>query len=294
MQTLAEITKQLEGQLEGHLRWLIGPRDPFLGEGKHKLAQQYICDELGQWGEVTGQRFVQKAPLASNRHYVNWQLMCKGRNPSLAPIVVGAHYDTVPGSPGADDNASGVAVMLALAALLSHSEGQPKRSVYLVAFDLEEYGLVGSRHFAAEWRAQNKPLHLMLSLEMLGYFSNEPDSQRYPLDVLSRFYPSVGNFVALVGNAATIPKMMTIKRHMKRANMPCQWLPVVNRGQQIPRVRDSDHSPFWDLGYPAVMVTDTANLRSPHYHQASDTLETLDIPVMANLTLGLFASLCQM
>lgn len=76
--------------------------------------------------------------------------------------------------------------------------------------------------------------------------------------------------------------------------MPCQWLPVVNRGQQIPRVRDSDHSPFWDLGYPAVMVTDTANLRSPHYHQASDTLETLDIPVMANLTLGLFASLCQM
>lgn len=292
MQTLAEITTQLDQ----HLRSLVGPRDPYLGEGRHALAQHYIRSQLSQWGKVVGQGF-RAQRREQKREYFNWQMTLPGCQPQLAPILLGAHYDTVPGSPGADDNASGVAVMLALAEMLSSPASfryQPRRSIQFVAFDLEEYGLVGSKTCAAALRSQNQPLHLMLSLEMLGYFTAEPNSQRYPLDLLRRIYPSTGNFIALIGNARTIPIMMGMKRQLKTVGVPCQWLPVVNQGKQIPRTRDSDHSPFWDAGYSAIMVTDTANLRSPHYHKVSDTLDTLDITTMAKITEGLATSLCQM
>lgn len=289
-ETLTETLTAIAQQLEGHLRSLTGPRDPYLHSGRYELTQRYICAELSQYGSLTSQRFLVQA-----REHFNWQITIPGRT-SLAPVLIGAHYDTVPGSPGADDNASGVAVLLTLAALLSakSSAHSPRRSLHFVAFDLEEYGLVGSRVCAENWRAQQKSLHLMLSLEMLGYFSSAPYSQQYPLPALSRIYPNTGNFIALIGNAATTLSMMAMKRQMKQAGMPCEWLPVFNQGRQIPRTRDSDHAPFWDAGYPAVMVTDTANLRSPHYHQPSDTLETLDITAMAKITLGLAASLRQM
>ncbi|MEM9088283.1 MAG: M20/M25/M40 family metallo-hydrolase [Cyanobacteria bacterium P01_F01_bin.53] len=293
MQTLANRTQHLEEKLEAHLRSLTGPRDPYLGEGRHKLAQQYICQELGQWGEVTRQQLPPQ-PRNPSRQYFNWQLTLLGKQSKRAPILVGAHYDTVPGSPGADDNASGVAVMLTLAELLAPKKARPRRTIQFVAFDLEEYGLIGSKACAEEMRSHAQPLHLMLSLEMLGYFSTEPNSQRYPLDILSRFYPSTGNFIALIGNASTLRQMVGIKRQLKKVGAPCQWLPVINQGKQIPRTRDSDHSPFWDAGYPAMMVTDTASLRSPHYHQPSDRIETLNIPAMAKITQGLANSLHKM
>lgn len=294
MRTLTEPTKGcIIKQLNRHLHALVGPRDPYLGEGRHQLTQHYIRTELAQWGTPTSQRLVRQGQ-PSNHNSHNWQLTIPGKQSTASPILVGAHYDTVPGSPGADDNASGVAVLLVLAELLSSDSWQPKRPIQLVAFDLEEYGLVGSKTCAEELRSQNKPLHLMLSLEMLGYFTDEPNSQRYPLEALSRLYPSTGNFIALVGNLSTIPKMMSLKRQFKKAGAPCQWLPVPNHGKQIPRVRDSDHSPFWDAGYPAIMVTDTANLRNPHYHSASDTLETLNIEMMANVTQGLARSLSRL
>ena len=127
----------------------------------------------------------------------------------------------------------------------------------------------------------------MLSLEMLGYFCDEANSQQYPIDSLGRIYPDTGNFIALIGNARTALKMAMMKRQLKRAGAPCQWLPVVNRGQQIPGTRNSDHAPFWDAGYAAIMVTDTAHLRNPHYHQASDKIETLNVEKMARITQGL-------
>ncbi|MGD1896951.1 MAG: M20/M25/M40 family metallo-hydrolase [Phormidesmis sp.] len=267
-------------RLKHHLKALKGPRDPFLASGRHQLAQHYIRAELGTWGEVTSQKFESRG-----QDYFNWQTNLEGKQARLAPFLVGAHYDTVPGSPGADDNASGVAVMLTLVELLSKT--QPKRSVHFVAFDLEEYGLVGSQACAEQWRSQNKPIHLMLSLEMLGYFTDDVRSQQYPLDMLATIYPSTGNFIALIGNATTIPKMRRLKQHIKTAGAPCQWLPVVNRGKQIPPTRYSDHAPFWDKGYAALMVTDTAHLRNPHYHKASDTIETLNIERMAQITQGL-------
>lgn len=287
MQTLAAIA----ARLNAHLRSLSGPRDPYLSSGRHELAQQYIRTELSQWGEVSRQAF-----YVQGREYCNWQMTVAGQQPGRfpwkappSPILVGAHYDTVPGSPGADDNASGVAVLLMLAELLSARP--PRRAVHLVAFDLEEYGLVGSTVCAEKWKSQQHPLHLMLSLEMLGYFSSAPQSQQYPLDLLSRVYPSTGDFVALIGNLASVPKMIRIKRSLRRSQMPCQWLPVVNRGQQLPDTRRSDHAPFWDAGYPAVLVTDTAHLRNPHYHSASDRLSTLDLGLMAKVAQGLAESL---
>lgn len=287
MVTSARSISEISALLEGHLRSLVGPRDPYLGRGRHQLAQQYIQAELGKWGEVSAQRFT-----SQGQAYFNWSVAISGRRPALAPILVGAHYDTVPGSPGADDNASGLAVLLVLAELLSQM--QPLRSVHLVAFDLEEYGLVGSTACAKAWKAQGRSLYLMLSLEMLGYFLGEGRSQKYPLPALSRLYPDTGNFIALIGNATTIPKMMRLKRYLKKAGAPCQWLPVINKGHQLPATRRSDHAPFWDEGYSALLVTDTAELRNPHYHKNSDRLETLDIGMMAAITVGLFNNLRRM
>ncbi len=287
MQTLSEISERLED----HLRSLIGPRDPYLHAGKHSLCQQYIRTELSKWGKVTSQSFSAQGSQSSQKYY-NWQISLPGTRPELAPILVGAHYDTVPGSPGADDNASGVAVLLAIAELLAAKP--PRRPVYLVAFDLEEYGLVGSTTCAQSWKAQQQPIHLMLSLEMLGYFTAKPNSQAYPLNALSRIYPSTGSFIALIGNGPTLLKMIALQNHLKRAKAPCQWLPVLNKGRQLPETRRSDHAPFWDADYPAIMVTDTANLRNPHYHAASDRIETLNVDMMAKITQGLATGLGQM
>ncbi len=286
MQTLSDITQRLNE----HLQALVGPRDPYLNSGRHRLSQVYICDQLGQWGDVTCQDLSAQGGRGI-RKYFNWQIKTLGTRPELAPILVGAHYDTVPGSPGADDNASGVAIMLALAELMSTQPA--RRTIYWVAFDLEEYGLVGSSTCAQSWRAEARSLHLMLSLEMLGYFSPTA-SQHYPLNLLSRIYPSTGDFVALIGNVATLPKMIRLKQSLKSAGAPCQWLPVLNQGRHIPATRRSDHAPFWDAGYPAILVTDTADLRNPHYHSESDCIETLNLPTMARITQGLMTGLRQL
>ncbi|MFK8182247.1 MAG: M20/M25/M40 family metallo-hydrolase [Phormidesmis sp.] len=282
MPLTAEANREiLSNKLTAHLRSLPGPRDPYLGAGQHTLAQQYLRTELARWGNVTRQPFTLRGQT-----YCNWQIEIAGTAPALAPILVGAHYDTVPGSPGADDNASGLAVLLVLAELMHASP--PQRTIHFVAFDMEEYGLGGSIACAQHWQTQQRSLHLMLSLEMLGYFTNKPNSQQYPLKALGRIYPSTGDFLALVGNAAAIPAMSRLKKSLQRSGSPCQWLPVVNQGKQIPAVRRSDHAPFWDAGYSAILVTDTAELRNPHYHTAADTFETLDIERMGAIAQGLF------
>ena len=277
--------QNLTKRITNHLEALSRPRDPYLGAGAHQLAQHYIQAELKQWGNVSSHVLNFQSFDSTSAHHANWEVSIPGNCPDLSPFLVGAHYDTVPGSAGADDNASGIAVLLVLTELLA--KHQPRRSVHFVAFDLEEYGLVGSTTCAQQWQSQDRPIHLMLSLEMLGYFSNKPHSQRYPLETLGRIYPDTGSFIALVGNTKTIFKMRSLKRYLIQAKAPCEWLPVVNQGKQLPDTRRSDHAPFWDAGYPAVMVTDTAHLRNPHYHKPSDQLKTLNIEMMARVTQGL-------
>jgi Zn-dependent M28 family amino/carboxypeptidase len=282
-------TLELKERLHEHLKQIVRDRDPYFASGGHFYVQQYIRQELEQWGTVETHEF-----LVRGKTHQNLLLNLPPLPPpsslsqgELPPILIGAHYDAVPGTPGADDNATGVAVLLEFARLFAL---QPtKYPIRLVAFDMEEYGLVtasGSSEYAAELRQQKQPLRLMISLEMLGYCNSAPGSQRYPTG-LKYLYPNQGNFIALIGNLRTIPDMINLRRNIHKVGMPSEWLPVPNRGKILPLTRLSDHAHFWDQGYPAMMVTDTAMLRNPHYHKASDTIETLDLDFLTSVCRGL-------
>ena len=282
-------TLELKERLHEHLKQIVRDRDPYFASGGHFYVQQYIRQQLEQWGTVETHEFLVRGKTHQN---LLLNLPPLPSPPSLSqgelpPILIGAHYDTVPGTPGADDNATGVAVLLEFARLFAL---QPtKYPIRLVAFDMEEYGLVtasGSSEYAAELRQQKQPLRLMISLEMLGYCNSAPGSQRYPTG-LKYLYPNQGNFIALIGNLRTIPDMINLRRNIHKVGMPSEWLPVPNRGKIVPLTRLSDHAHFWDQGYPAMMVTDTAMLRNPHYHKASDTIETLDLDFLTSVCRGL-------
>jgi Zn-dependent M28 family amino/carboxypeptidase len=134
----------------------------------------------------------------------------------------------------------------------------------------------------------------MISLEMLGYCDRTPGSQTYPPG-LQYFYPNRGDFIGLIGNWQTIPELIRLSRIMRRVGqVPCEWLPAGKRGMIVPATRASDHSPFWDQGYRALMVTDTAFMRNPHYHRSSDRLETLDLDFLTGVCQGLIAGIRQL
>ena len=218
-----------------------------------------------------------------SQHFQSGGRWVRNIETGAGPIVVGAHYDTVPGSPGADDNASGVAVLLELARM-----GLPAR---FVAFANEEMpyfqsGEMGSHAWAARAHRAGDKISAMLSLEMLGYYRNVPRSQGYP-PPLGWFYPDRANFIAFVGDLGA----RRLVRHAvgffrKHAKFPAEG---VAAPAGIPGVTWSDHWSFRSHGYPAIMVTDTAFYRYPHYHLPSDTPEKLDYMRMARVTLGLAA-----
>jgi Zn-dependent M28 family amino/carboxypeptidase len=205
-------------------------------------------------------------------------------------IVIGAHYDSCGDTPGADDNASGVAGLLELARVLA--EQPPKQPVELVAYTLEEPPFfrtenMGSYRHAQSLAALNREVKLMLSLEMIGYFRDAPGSQRYPVGVLQLLYPDEGNFVALVGAFRDFGDMRRVKGLFKGAST----LPAtsINAPARVQGVDFSDHASYWQFKIPALMVTDTAFLRNAHYHGAGDTADTLDYVRMAQVVRGVFA-----
>lgn len=270
----------LKERLHTHLTQIVRDRDPYLAAAGHFYVQQYIRQQLEQWGTVETHEFQVRGKTHQNL-ILNLPSLSKG---GLPAILIGAHYDAVPGTPGADDNATGVAVLLELAKAFA---AEPtKYPVRLIAFDMEEYGMLGSQQYADELRQQGQPLRLMLSLEMLGYCDPSPGSQRYPAG-LERFYPNRGDFIGLIGNLPTIPDLIHLSRNIRKAGTPSEWLPVPNRGLIVPQTRLSDHSPFWDRGYRAMMVTDTSFMRNPHYHQASDRIDTLDLDFLTGVCRGL-------
>jgi Zn-dependent M28 family amino/carboxypeptidase len=198
-------------------------------------------------------------------------------------VVVGAHYDTVPGSPGADDNASGVAALIELAGM-----GLPAR---FVAFANEEMPYfrtneMGSQAWAAAARARHDEVRAMLSLEMLGCYSDAPGSQRYP-PVVRWLYPDRANFIAFVGDVGARALVRRAVRAFRRhAKFPSEGIAAPARIEGVTR---SDHWPFRLAGFQAIMVTDTAYNRYAHYHLPTDTPEKLDYLRMARVTLGLAA-----
>jgi hypothetical protein len=203
-------------------------------------------------------------------------------------VVVGAHYDTCGDLPGADDNASGVAAALALARTL-RSGPAPGRTLRFVIFVNEEPPFfrteaMGSLVYARECRRRGDDVVAMLSLETVGYYTDVPGSQRYPWP-LSWFYPSTGDFIGFIGDGSSRGLVRSAVGSFRRhASFPSEGA-VLPRS--IPGVGWSDHWAFWQCGYPAAMVTDTAPFRNPNYHAPGDTPETLDYDRMARVVDGL-------
>jgi hypothetical protein len=272
--------KELQQRLLAHLEVLARPRHARWDALGLLAVRAYIRDRLGALGPVEEHRF--RSGIDDGTNLI---LRLPGRQSGLDPLLVAAHYDGPLNSPGADDNATGVAALLELAAHWSCET--PRRPVWLVAFDQEEWGMLGSAALAADLRAAGQRLKLMVSLEMLGYTAPE---QRYPVAAMRALYGTQGDFIALVGNIATAPLLPGLARRMGR-HVPTRVLPVPNKGRALPDVRLSDHSPFWDVGYDALLITDTSFLRNPNYHRPSDTIESLDLPFLAAVTAAVEAGL---
>lgn len=277
--------------LQRHVRVLaedIGERNVRLPQALRRAAD-YISGQLESRGFVVTPQLYDAAGMAC----ANLEVAIRGRVRPEEIILLGAHYDTVRGSPGADDNASGVAALLEISDMLQ--DAGPACTVRCVAFVNEEapffFGRrMGSMVYARAARARGDRIRLMLSLEMLGYYRDEPGSQGYP-PLLRHFYPDRGNFLGFVSNLRS-------RRDLHRlvdAFHASSTFPAESAALPwwLPGVAWSDHSSFWRQGYAAVMVTDTAFYRNPNYHTERDTPDTLDYRRMAEATLGLASAVAR-
>ncbi len=211
-----------------------------------------------------------------------------GATEDAPALVIGAHYDAYGGFPGADDNASGVAVLLELARTLP--DDTPRFGQYFVAFSTEEPPFfrtddMGSFHFATRLVDEGVDVSLMIALDMVGYFSDEPGSQSMPLGILELLYPGEGNFLAVTGNLQSGVSIRRVKQGIKAV----RELPVhsLRAPGSFSGVDWSDHLSFWKLGLPAVLVTDTSFHRNPNYHGSGDTPDTLNYDAMVKVVLSL-------
>lgn len=226
---------------------------------------------------------------AQGKEFRNWIAEKKGSNPDAPTLILGAHYDTARGTPGADDNASGVAVLLETARLLRNVPTE--NTVRFVAFSTEEPPFfntndMGSAHYAKALRKKGERVGGMVSLEMLGYYSDEEGSQKHPPNLEGR-YPTKGNFIALVGDLRSQNFLKGLERHFRK-NSEFPLVTASFPSHLVPNIASSDHRSFWEVGYPALMLTDTAFLRNPHYHQKTDTIDRIDYRRLALLTQGLY------
>jgi hypothetical protein len=275
----------LASRLRGHVARLagdIGERNVWAYD-RLCAAAAYIEAALGSMGyAVARQEFD-----AMDRRVANLEAVRRGASRAGEIVVVGAHYDSVMGCPGANDNATGVAAMLELARAAAGRT--PARTVRFVAFVNEEppffqTGRMGSLVYARRARARGDRIAAMLSLETIGYYTEAPGSQRYPAP-FGLFYPRQGHFVAFVGNVASRALVReAIGAFRRRAAMPSEGAAVPG---WIPGIGWSDHWAFWQQGWPGVMVTDTALFRDPHYHLPSDTPDRLDYERLARVVAGL-------
>jgi Zn-dependent M28 family amino/carboxypeptidase len=232
---------------------------------------------------------VQEQPYEyRGRTYRNIYSVKPGTEEPGKVLVIGAHYDTVTGTPGADDNASAVAGLLELSRLLA--DVPLKWTVHFAAFTLEEPPLfrsrkMGSYVYAKSLKDSGTDLAGMICLEMIGYFTDDPGSQTFPLPFMRLMYPSKGNFITLVSNLQSRPLLKRIRDGFRRGtDLPVETLSTIFL---VPGVDFSDHRSFWKFGYDAVMVTDTAFYRNPNYHGPGDRPGTLDYERMTEVVLGL-------
>ena len=292
MMTIPE-TQVISDRLRRHLQVLtvdIGERS-IATLANHRRAADYIATCLAEIGLD-----VQEDPYSFRQHEVaNLLAEIPAAHSPCRRYILGAHYDSVVGTVGADDNASAVAVMLEVARCLQEQPGAmaPDIALQCIAFALEEHpafasGSMGSRVRARRARRDREQIDGMLCLEMVGYTSTEPGSQNYPLPVVFRRFPREGNFIGIVGDLRSFGLTRSLHKAFKRnRDLPVIKLTVPLGGWMLPAVRLSDHSAYWDHGYKAVMITDTAFFRNPNYHTPADTMEKLDYRFMAKLVKSL-------
>ena len=282
---LTAAEQELRGRLEQHVTALAGD----IGERNIFTPRQLAA--AADWIESV---FSDAGYTVASQSFPVHEVSCRnleavipGRSRPEEIIVVGAHYDSVSGSPGANDNGSAVAALLELARAWAGSE--PARTVRWVAFVNEEPPFfqterMGSLVYARACRARGDNIVAMLSIETIGYYDDRPGSQQYPFPV-GLFYPSHGDFLAFVSNTANADLVREcIRVFRQQAAFPSQGAALPG---WLPGIGWSDHWAFWQVGYPAMMVTDTAPFRYPHYHQASDTPDKLDYARLARVTTGL-------
>ena len=280
-----EVIQSLHNDVE-YLSVKIGDRHLWKGDSLGEAAD-YVESRFQDMGyEVQRQFYTCYGKEVSN-------LITRKSGTGEGTVVIGAHYDTVPGTPGADDNASAVAGMLSLAGLLKF--GSNKKDLIFVAFANEEPPCFGSANmgsmvYARQLRAQKTPVDVMICLEMIGYFSPETP-QEYPIPWMRHIYPRTADFLAVVGNFRSARYVSFLKKGIRRHSA------VKVRSLIAPEyfggIGLSDNSAFWHYGYRAVMVTDTSFFRNRHYHQETDTIETLNFGVMGEVVRGLYYSLLE-
>lgn len=273
-------------RLHEHVTYLANTVGPRFSSEALAQAEQYITYEMCALGYDTKPQEYE----VSGRKFRNLIAEKPGASSPSEIIVVGAHYDTALATPGANDNASGVAALIEIARWF---KGVPTaRTVRFVFFVNEEQPYfhtdrMGSRVYSASLKSAGDNVVAMLSLETIGYYTSKPKTQHYPFP-FSYFYPAEGNFVAFVGNLSSKALLNSAVSGFRAfAKFPSEG---ISAPEWVTGLDWSDQWSFWQEGYPAIMVTDTAIFRYPHYHRPEDTPDKLDCDALTMVTLGVASS----
>jgi Zn-dependent M28 family amino/carboxypeptidase len=285
-----DTAKTEQVRIMNDLKFLINSPVARSNENTARLNEcaAYILKEFGKLTDnIEEQKYI-----VNGKEYKN--IICSFGPREGKRIIVGAHYDVCGNQPGADDNASGVAGLLETARMLKQQEGELKYRTDLVAYSLEEPPNFRTENMGSAVHAKMlKDAHIkvktMICLEMIGFFSEMPKSQEYPIGVMKLFYPRKANFIAVIGKTGQGKTTRRIKKSMnERSSVKTISL---NAPASVPGIDFSDHLNYWKYGYTAVMITDTSFYRNANYHERSDTIETLNIEKMAEVIKGVVNSI---
>jgi len=282
---ISQAESELASRLAGHIQYLSDT----LGEKNlaHPLALEAAAIYLHDSLQAMGYTVTEGGYGVAGRQVTNLEALLVGRDREAGDVVIGAHYDSVLGAPGANDNGSGVAAVLELARLFK--EQKLRRTIRFVLFVNEEppyfqtYDM-GSLVFAWKLRREHARISAMLSLETIGYYSDQEGSQKYP-PLLNLLYPKKGDFIGFVGNTESRDLVRrSIREFRESTKFPSEGIAAPSAW---PGIGWSDHWSFWQAGYPAIMVTDTAPFRYPYYHTPGDVSKQVDYEKMARVVEGI-------
>jgi Zn-dependent M28 family amino/carboxypeptidase len=281
---LIEIKKSMESDIE-YLQNL-GPRN---SENDTSYKQLRQCEEwIKQRWESQGYVVKKHTFSIGEKEYSNLEIEIKGRTLPSEIIIISAQYDTLPDSPGANNNGSGMAILFQLSRLLK--KHTPSRTLRFLNFVNEEdpfFGteMMGSFQYAKSCRERGEDIRVMLSLDALGVYKEEPGSQKLPYP-FSLFYPDRGNFLAFIGNLQSRKYMVEVSKGFKKgSSFPIE---VGVAPEWAKGAAWSDHSSFWKFGYPGIMVTDTGGFRSSYHTTKEDTMEKLNFEAMSRIVIGTY------